>query len=146
VRPFRYERAADPAGAVALSETERAVFAAWRAARAGAEVAVTLPAAAAAPVLAMLDALARLEAYDAFADLVRVLERVSVPERDRRQALAELYLRRGYVDLAAEELIAVCERHGADARSLLGLAAVAAARGMDDDAALFEAEARALAA
>jgi glycosyltransferase involved in cell wall biosynthesis len=137
---------ADPAGAVALSETERAVFAAWRAARTGAEVAATLPAAAAAPVLAMLDALARLEAYDAFADLVRVLERVSVPERDRRQALAELYLRRGYVDLAAEELIAVCERHGADARSLLGLAAVAAARGMDEDAALFEAEARALAA
>jgi glycosyltransferase involved in cell wall biosynthesis len=137
---------ADPAVATALSDVERAVFAAWAAARSGAALAATLPLAAAAPVLTMLDALARLEAFDAFADLVRVLERVALPERERRQALAELYLRRGYVDLAAEEWIAVCERHGADERALRGLAAVAAARGMDDDAALFEAEARALAA
>jgi glycosyltransferase involved in cell wall biosynthesis len=137
---------ADPPAASALSDAERAVFAAWRAARSGAAIASTLQAAAAAPVLAMLDALARLEAFDAFADLVRVLERVSVPERERRQALAELYLRRGFVDLAAEEWLALCDRHGADERSLRGLAAVAAARGMDDDAALFEAEARSLAA
>ncbi|HMI68753.1 MAG TPA: hypothetical protein VK510_02080, partial [Solirubrobacteraceae bacterium] len=125
---------------------ERAVFATWRAARTGAAVASTLPAAAAVPALTMLDALARLEAFDAFADLVRVLENVGIAERERRQALAELYLRHGYVDLAAEEWLAVCDRHGADERSLRGLAAVAAARGMDDDAALFEAEARSLAA
>jgi glycosyltransferase involved in cell wall biosynthesis len=137
---------ADPAGARALSDAERAVFAAWRAARTGAAVASTLPAAAAVPALTMLDALARLEAFDAFADLVRVLENVGIAERERRQALAELYLRHGYVDLAAEEWLAVCDRHGADERSLRGLAAVAAARGMDDDAALFEAEARSLAA
>jgi tetratricopeptide (TPR) repeat protein len=137
---------ADPSAANALSDAERAVFGAWRAARSGAAVAATLPAAAASPVLTMLDALARLEAFDAFADLVRVLERVAIPERERRHALAELYLRRGYADLAAEEWLAVCERHGADERSLRGLAAVAAVRGMDDDAALFEAEAQALAA
>jgi glycosyltransferase involved in cell wall biosynthesis len=137
---------ADPSGAGALSDVERAVFAAWRAARSGAAVASTLPVAAAVPVLTMLDALARLEAFDAFADLVGVLERVGVPERERRQALAELYLRNGFVDLAAEEWLAVCDRHGADERSLRGLAAVAAARGMDEDAALFEAEARSLAA
>jgi glycosyltransferase involved in cell wall biosynthesis len=137
---------ADLAAATALSDAEHAVFAAWRAARSGAAVATTLPAAAAAPIVTMLDALARLEAFDAFADLVRVLERVGIPERERRQALAELYLRRGYVDLAGEEWLAVCDRHGADARALRGLAAVAAARGMDDDAELFEAEARALAA
>jgi tetratricopeptide (TPR) repeat protein len=137
---------ADPAAATALSDAERAVFAAWRAARSGAAVASSLPAAAAAPVLTMLDALARLEAFDAFADLVRVLERVGLPERERRHALAELYLRRGYVDLAAEEWLAICDRHGADARALHGLAAVAAARGMDEDAELFEAEARSLAA
>jgi tetratricopeptide (TPR) repeat protein len=137
---------ADPAAASALSDVERAVFAAWRAARSGTAVAATLPAVAAVPVLTMLDALARLEAFDAFADLVGVLERVAVPERERRQALAELYLRRGYVDLAAEEWLAICDRHGADERSLRGLAAVAAARGMDEDAALFEAEARGLAA
>jgi tetratricopeptide (TPR) repeat protein len=137
---------ADPSGAGALSDAERAVFAAWRAARTGAAVASTLPAAAAVPVLTMLDALARLEAFDAFADLIGVLDRVGIAERERRQALAELYLRNGFVDLAAEEWLAVCDRHGADERSLRGLAAVAAARGMDDDAALFEAEARSLAA
>jgi glycosyltransferase involved in cell wall biosynthesis len=137
---------ADPACARALTDADRAVFAAWRAARTGAAVASTLPAAAAVPALTMLDALARLEAFDAFADLVRVLENVGIAERERRQALAELYLRHGYVDLAAEEWLAVCDRHGADERSLRGLAAVAAARGMDDDAALFEAEARSLAA
>jgi glycosyltransferase involved in cell wall biosynthesis len=137
---------ADPAAATALSDTERTVFAAWHAARTGSDVVTTLPAPAAGPVLAMLDALARLEAFDAFADLVAVLERVGVGDRERRQALAELYLRRGYVDLAAEEWIAVCERHGADARAMRGLAAIAAARGLDEDAALFEAEAQALAA
>jgi tetratricopeptide (TPR) repeat protein len=137
---------ATPATATALPEAERAVFAAWQASRSGATVATALPADAAAPVLSLLDALARLEAYDAFADLVVVLERVAIPERDRRQALAELYLCHGYVDLAGEEWLAICERHGADERSLRGLAAVAAARGMPEDAEVFEAEARALAA
>jgi hypothetical protein len=136
---------AQPAAATALAEAERAVFAAWQASRSGAAVAA-LPATAAGPVLGLLDALARLEAYDAFADLVAVLERVAIPERDRRQALAELYLSHGYVDLAGEEWLAICDRHGADERSLRGLAAVAAARGMAEDAELFEAEARALAA
>jgi tetratricopeptide (TPR) repeat protein len=137
---------ATPATASALPEAERAVFAAWQASRSGATVATALPADAAAPVLSLLDALARLEAYDAFADLVAVLERVAIPERDRRQALAELYLCHGYVDLAGEEWLAICDRDGADERSLRGLAAVAAARGMPEDAAVFEAEARALAA
>jgi glycosyltransferase involved in cell wall biosynthesis/predicted Zn-dependent protease len=137
---------ADAAAATALPETERAVFAAWAAARSGAAVATALPAAAALPVLTMLDALARLEAFDAFAALVAVLERVGVPELDRRQALAELYLRHGYVDLAGEEWLAICDSYGADARSLRGLAAVAAARGMDEDARVFEAEAAQLAA
>ena len=137
---------ADPAAASALPDAERAVFAAWQASRSGAAVAGALPAAAAVPVFTMLDGLARLEAFDAFAALVAVLDRVGIPERERRQALAELYLRRGYVDLAGEEWLAICDRHGADERAMRGLAAVAAARGMAEDAELFEAEARALAA
>jgi tetratricopeptide (TPR) repeat protein len=137
---------ADPAAASALPDAERAVFAAWQAARSGGAVATALPAATASGVFTMLDALARLEAFDAFADLVAVLERVGIPERERRQALAELYLRRGFVDLAGEEWLVICDRHGADERALRGLAAVAAARGMDEDARLFAAEAAALAA
>lgn len=137
--------AADVTNALALSESERAVFAAWDARRGGANGPAALPATAAAPVLGMLDALAQLQAFDAFAHLVGVLETVGIGERERRQALAELYLRRGYVDSAAEEWIALCQEHGPDAPALRGLAAVAAARGMEEDAAVFAAEADALA-
>ena len=64
-----------------------------------------------------------------------------MPWRERRQALAELYLRHGYADSAAEEWIAVCEQGGVDAQALRGLAAVAVARGLDEDAQVFAAEA-----
>ncbi|MBA2636875.1 MAG: hypothetical protein H0U79_01410 [Solirubrobacterales bacterium] len=70
----------------------------------------TLPPAAADPVLVMLEALIHLEAFDAFGWLVAVLEAVAMPWRDRRERLALLYLRRGFLDLAADEWITVCER------------------------------------
>ena len=114
--------------------------------RSGASAPAALPAAAAAPVLIMLDALARLQAFDAFESLVAVLEAVAMPWRERREALAELYLRHGYADSAAEEWIAACEQGGVDAQALRGLAAVAVARGLDEDAQVFAAEADALAA
>jgi tetratricopeptide (TPR) repeat protein len=132
--------------AAALPDDERAVFAAWEAVRSGAAEPAALPAAAAPPVLIMLDALARLQAFDAFEDLVAVLDVVAISWRERRQALAELYLRHGYADSAAEEWIAVCEQGGVDAPALRGLAAVAVARGLDEDAQVFAAEAEALAA
>ena len=137
---------ADARAAVALPDEERAVFAAWEAVRSGAGAPAALPAPAAAPVLIMLDALARLQAFDAFEALVAVLEAVAMPWRERRQALAELYLRHGYADSAAEEWIAACEQGGVDAQALRGLAAVAVARGLDEDAQVFAAEAEALAA
>ena len=69
-----------------------------------------------------------------------------LPWRERRQALAELYLRHGYADSAAEEWIAVCEQGGIDAPALRGLAAWPSPRGLDEDAQVFAAEAEALAA
>jgi len=114
--------------------------------RSGAEATGALPAAAAAPILIMLDALARLQAFEAFADLVAVLDTVAIPWRRRREALADVYLRHGYADSAGEEWLAVCERDGVDAPILRGLAAVATARGLDEDARVFAAEADALAA
>jgi glycosyltransferase involved in cell wall biosynthesis len=132
--------------AVALPAAERGAFAAWQAVRAGETDLTPLPVDAAAPVLTMLDGLARLEAFDAFADLVPVLDAISLPWRERRQALAELYLRRGFVDSAGEEWIAVCQQEGPDARALRGLSAVAAAKGLAEDAEIFAAEAEALAA
>ncbi len=137
---------ADVERAIALAPAERDAFAAWRAVRSGQDAPAALPADAATPILTMLDGLARLQALDAFADLVPVLEAVALPWRERRQALAELYLRRGYADSAAEEWIAVCERSGPDARALEGLALVAVAKGLPEDAQVFAAEAAALAA
>jgi tetratricopeptide (TPR) repeat protein len=138
--------AADVEHAVALPGAERSAFAAWRAVRAGESAPAALPAEAAAPVLTMLDGLARLEAFDAFADLAAVLDVVALPWRERREALAGLYLRRGFVDSAGEEWIAVCRQEGPDVRALRGLSAVAAAKGLADDAEVFAAEAEALAA
>jgi tetratricopeptide (TPR) repeat protein len=137
---------ADAGAAAALPDEERAVFAAWEAVRSGANAPAALPAQAGAPVLIMLDALARLQAFEAFEALAAVLEAVAMPWRERRQALAELYLRHGYADSAAEEWIAACEQGGVDAQALRGLAAVAVARGLDEDAQVFAAEAEALAA
>ncbi|HKE80689.1 MAG TPA: glycosyltransferase family 2 protein [Solirubrobacteraceae bacterium] len=137
---------ADVEAAAALPPAERSAFAAWQAVRSGGRAPAVVPADAAATVLTMLDGLARLEAFEAFADLVAVLDSVALPWRERKQALAELYLRRGFVDSAAEELIAICRQGGPDTRALRGLAAVAAAKGLDDDAQVFAAEAEALAA
>jgi hypothetical protein len=137
---------ADVQRAVALPAAERSAFAAWQAVRVGAPAPAALPADAAGPVLTMLDGLARLQAFDAFADLVLVLESVTLPWRERREALAALYLRRGYVDSAGEEWLAVCRREGPDVRALRGLSAVAAAKGLAEDAQVFAAEADALAA
>ncbi|WP_372788446.1 glycosyltransferase [Paraconexibacter sp.] len=135
------EEALDAAGRAGLPAHEVAVLRAWRD---GGAPLPALPAEAAAPVLTMLDALARLEQYDAFEALAPVLDAVDVPWRERREALARLYLRRGYLESAADEWIAVVEREGPDARAYTGLAEVALARGLDEDADLLAAEARAL--
>jgi hypothetical protein len=138
--------AADVAAAAALPASERSAFAAWQAVRSGDAKPAALPAEAATLVLTMLDGLARLQAFDAFADLVTVFDTVALPWRERREALAELYLRRGYADSAAEEWFAVCERSGPDVRALRGLSLVATAKGLAEDAEVFASEAAALAA
>ncbi|HEV3001115.1 MAG TPA: glycosyltransferase [Solirubrobacteraceae bacterium] len=123
---------------------ERELLGAWQAALAGAEPPASLPREAAGSALVMLEALARLEAFDAFELLAARYETVDVPWRERREGLAALYLRRGFLASAADEWIAVCEAEGADASALIGLAQVAWARGLDDDAVVFAQEAREL--
>ncbi|MCW3041028.1 MAG: glycosyltransferase, partial [Solirubrobacterales bacterium] len=100
-----------------------------------------VPAEAAGPVCVMLDALARLERFDAFEALAAVLARMPLGARDRHERLAALYLRRGFLESAAEEWITVCETLGPDAAAVRGLAAVAEARGLPEDAAVLRAEA-----
>jgi hypothetical protein len=52
-----------------------------------------------------------------------------------------MYMRRGYLESAADEWIASIQELGADAPALTGLALVAAAREMPDDALVFAREA-----
>ncbi len=86
---------------------------------------------------------ARAPRSAAFATLLEVFGRVALPERQRRELLATMYLRRGFLESAADEWIAVATT-SPDASAMLGLAQVALARGFDDDAIAFSAEAVAL--
>lgn len=113
------------------------VLLAWRARREGTAPPASLPAAAASAGLTMLEALLRLEAFERFAELLPVVESVALPWRERHERLAAMYLRRGFLESAADEWVAVVQETGADVPALLGLAQVAAMRGMNDDAAIF---------
>ena len=136
--------ALDRPSSARIPKAERALLGAWCAAVAGDVPAPALPTDAAAPAIVMLEALARVEAFDAFELLVGRYQTVDMPARDKREALAGLYLRRGFLESAADEWIAACEDDGVDAAALLGLAQVAWARGLDDDAVVFAREAREL--
>ena len=124
-----------------LPAAELAALRAWQAVAAGDEPAGSLPADAGVAVIVMLEALARVEAFDAFEQLAARYETVEVPWRERREQLAQLYLRRGFLESAADEWVAVCQEHGSDAAALVGLAQVAWSRGMDDEVAVFAEEA-----
>lgn len=118
-----------------LPADERHAYEAWRRKVAG-EATGVVPAAAAAPLATALEALLHLQAFEAFEQLESVLSDAALPARERRELLAGMYLRRGYLDSAADEWIAACEDTGPDADALLGLARVAAARGLEEDARL----------
>jgi tetratricopeptide (TPR) repeat protein len=102
-----------------------------------------LPADAAPTVLTVLEALLRLHEVDAFGALVVLADRVGLSWRAVRESLARMYLRRGFLESAADEWIAVCER-GPDAAAYVGLGQIAYARGLHEDAQAFAHEARIL--
>ncbi len=95
-------------------------------------------------LLELLDTLLRARRFDAFEALHAVLEQAPLPPRERRERLAEMYLREGYAASAAEEWMAVCSEEP-DIQALLGLARVAASRSMEREAQEFTAAAHALA-
>jgi glycosyltransferase involved in cell wall biosynthesis len=125
------------------AELLRAPIAAWRASVAGEPVA-PLPAEAADVLVRMLDGRARAEDFDAFEALVPCLDAVALSARERSERLAALYLRNGFLDMAADEWIVACEQDGPDARAMIGLAQIAWARGLDEEATAFAQEAQAL--
>lgn len=126
------------ARAAGVGAAQLAVYEAWRA---GSPAPASVPADGAALLAVMLEALARLEDFDGFARLAAVVEALDLPWRERRELLAGVYLRRGFLDSAAAEWIAAVEAEGPDARAMHGLARIADARGLAQDAAVFRAEA-----
>ena len=93
----------------------------------------------------MLEALLRVEEFEAFEALLPALAATGLPARRRHSILAEIYLRRGFLESAADEWATSCEEEGPDAKALGGLARVAAAQGLAEDAEIFEKGARELA-
>jgi tetratricopeptide (TPR) repeat protein len=127
-----------------LPASDAHVFEAWLALSHGEEPRAALPAAAADLLFTILEALLRLVDIDAFAQLAALAETVAIPARERRERLAALYLRRGFLDSAADEWIAACHEGGPDVAALVGLAQVASAKELPDDALTFAREARSL--
>jgi tetratricopeptide (TPR) repeat protein len=130
--------------AVRLQASDEAFYRGWLETAEGRKP-EDLPATAFAPLATALEALLRVDAYDAFELLADLPAACGVSPRGRRELLAGMYLRRGFVDLACEEWMAACEEQGVDAPALIGLAQVAAIRGLSEDALVLAEEARALA-
>ncbi len=95
-----------------------------------------LSADAAAAAAVCLEALLRVQDVDAFAGLLPLYDRSAVPARERRERLAQMYFCRGFLASAAEEWLAVAQ-DSPDAPAFVGLAQVALAQGMTDDALEF---------
>ncbi|MCW2985997.1 MAG: glycosyltransferase, partial [Conexibacter sp.] len=140
----RLDEAFAYATAAGLDPAQLAALAAWRG---GPGAAAVVPAAAAPLVAVMLEALARLEDFDGFERLAGVVERLDLPWREQRELLAGVYYRRGFLESAAQEWFGVVEKLGApDERALLGMALLADAQGLDEDATMLRHEAAMLAA
>jgi glycosyltransferase involved in cell wall biosynthesis/thioredoxin-like negative regulator of GroEL len=139
----------DAAGAAAALERARGaglapeeldLFRAWDELATSGRTAIALPREAVGSLTVMLEALLRVQDFEGFEALLALLERCPLDERERRELLAEIYLRRGFVAAAGEEWMAVC-RQQPDAEALLGLARVATAGGMPREAGEFAAAA-----
>jgi len=136
------------AASAGMPSGELAFFTAWidlTAARGQTgDVTPALPLDAVPSLATALEALLRVREVDVFGQLVGLLDACPLPQRERRELLAGMYLRRGFLASAAEEWLGVCQADPRDVRGLVGLAQVAAAQGMTDDAIEFAREACAL--
>jgi glycosyltransferase involved in cell wall biosynthesis len=119
-----------------LGAGDRSLYGAWADVIAGRTVARTLPPTALATAATALEALLRVKAFVAFGQLATVAEKLSIPVADRRDVLASIYLRRGFLDSAAEEWMTSVQEQPS-ARALVGLAQVAYARSLAEDAVVF---------
>jgi tetratricopeptide (TPR) repeat protein len=119
-----------------LSAAEGAVFETWAAIAQGATDTTPVPVAGAPMLSVVLETLLRGADGERFVALLPALERSQLARREQRELLAQMYLKHGLIDRAAQEWIAVASETP-DVRSLVGLAQIAMAQGMAEDAANF---------
>ena len=124
------------ASSAGLSVAEGAVFETWAAIAQGATDTTPVPVAGAPLLAVILETLLRGADGERFVALLPVLERSQLPRREQRELLAQMYLKAGLVDRAAQEWLAAASE-APDVRSMVGLAQVAVAQGMIEDAANF---------
>jgi tetratricopeptide (TPR) repeat protein len=136
----RIAAALERAHAAGMPAAELELFTAWQQLAFAGETAIALSAHAVGLLAVMLEALMRVQDFEVFEVLLGLLARTPLDVREQRELLAQMYLRRGFAASAAEEWMAVCQREP-DARALLGLARVAAARGMPREVCDFAAAA-----
>jgi tetratricopeptide (TPR) repeat protein len=136
------ELALQRAERVGLPVSERVLYASWLAQQRGQTT--PEPPAGGLPLLAlMLESLLRVQDFENFESLLPLLERIPLAPRERRELLAQMYLRRGFLRSAGREWMTVCEQEP-DARALVGLAQVALGNAQPDTAVTFATQALAL--
>jgi tetratricopeptide (TPR) repeat protein len=119
-----------------MASWEVDLFAAWHELARTGQTAIELSGEALEMLGTILEALLRVHDFDVFEVAVGLLQRTPLSPRERREGLAELYLRRGFAASAAQEWMAVCNEQP-DVRALYGLARVAERQGMHAEAAHF---------
>ena len=119
-----------------LSVAEGAVFETWAAIAQGATDIKPVPVGGAPLLGVILETLLQGADGERFVALLPALERSQLAHREQRELLAQMYFKHGLVDRAAQEWIAVASE-APDVRSMVGLAHVALAQGMTEDAGNF---------
>jgi tetratricopeptide (TPR) repeat protein len=137
------EAGLEAAAAAGLPAHDAQLYRAWADALRGRPLTRMLPGPAAETAATALEALLRVEEFGAFERLAPVWESIDIDSQERHERLARIYLRRGFLESAADEWIASV-RIEPDAGAMLGLAQVAVARGMHAEAIEFAEEAVAL--
>ena len=126
-----------------LAPHDISLYSAWLAQQRGDRSVAAIPAAAVPLLELMLESLLRVQDFENFELLAALYQQTPLPERERRERLAQMYLRRGFVKSAAREWLAVCEDKP-DVHALVGLTHVALASGQPANAQVFAAQALAL--
>ncbi|HTW11262.1 MAG TPA: glycosyltransferase [Solirubrobacteraceae bacterium] len=127
------ERSLTRAAAAGLAPADRELFGVWLAHSRDQSLSAAPPPAALPLLELMLESLLRVHDFQNFESLLKLYERSGLSDRERRERMAQMYLRRGFIKSAGREWLAVCQEQP-DVRALAGLAHVALANGQPETA------------